>query len=233
MQDECLICGAPLEYLPTERMMECALCHKKEQSKTRCTNGHYVCNACHTKGVDSIFAVCRTETSKDPVEILNRLMALPFCHMHGPEHHILVGCALMTAYKNSGGEIDLDTALAEMKSRAERIPGGACGFWGACGSGVSTGMAVSILTGSTPLSGEGFALAHEMSAKALLAISRTGGPRCCKRDAYLSLAEVVDFFKAHFNVEMPRRDIVCAYSAQNAQCIGSRCPFHKPKGANA
>ena len=113
MQDECLICGAPLEYLPTERMMECALCHKKEQSKTRCTNGHYVCNACHTKGVDSIFAVCRTETSKDPVEILNRLMELSFCHMHGPEHHILVGCALLTAYKNSGGEIDLDTALAE------------------------------------------------------------------------------------------------------------------------
>lgn len=27
--DECLICGAPLEYLPQDTMMECVLCHKK------------------------------------------------------------------------------------------------------------------------------------------------------------------------------------------------------------
>lgn len=27
---------------------------------------------------------------------------------------------------------------------------GACGFWGACGAGISAGMFVSIVTGSTP-----------------------------------------------------------------------------------
>ena len=50
--------------------MECAICHKKELSKTRCVNGHYVCNECHTKGIDSIFGVCLSETSKNPVEIM-------------------------------------------------------------------------------------------------------------------------------------------------------------------
>ena len=36
MNDECLICGSPLEYLETDELMECAVCHKKENSKTRC-----------------------------------------------------------------------------------------------------------------------------------------------------------------------------------------------------
>ena len=92
-------------------------------------NGHYVCNECHTKGIDSIFGVCLTETSKNPVEILNKMMNLPFCHMHGPEHHIVVGAALLTAYKNAGGDIDLSKALTEMKNRGQSVPGGACGFW--------------------------------------------------------------------------------------------------------
>ena len=52
MKEECIICKAPLIYLEKDEMMECVLCHKKELSKTRCEQGHYVCNECHTKGMD-------------------------------------------------------------------------------------------------------------------------------------------------------------------------------------
>ena len=54
MKEECLICEAPLEYLETDEIMECMVCHKKEKSKTRCVKGHYVCNECHTAGMDVI-----------------------------------------------------------------------------------------------------------------------------------------------------------------------------------
>ena len=57
MKDECLICGAPLKYTETETQMECAVCRKKESSNTACENGHYVCNECHTGGMDSIIGV--------------------------------------------------------------------------------------------------------------------------------------------------------------------------------
>lgn len=66
MADECLICKAPLEYLLQDEMMECAVCGKREMSKTRCVNGHYVCSACHTGGMDSIFGLCLAEKSKKP-----------------------------------------------------------------------------------------------------------------------------------------------------------------------
>lgn len=229
MKEECLICKAPLEYLNEDVEMECVLCHKKELSKTRCVNGHYVCNECHTKGIDSIFGVCLAETSKNPVEIINKMMRLPFCHMHGPEHHIMVGAALLTAYKNAGGGIDLKKALTEMKNRGQSVPGGACGFWGACGAGISSGMFVSIISGSTPLASEPFGLSNRMTAKALEAIGTVGGPRCCKRDSYLSILAAVDFVKEHFGVEMEKSEVVCDFSSQNNQCIGKRCPFSKVK----
>ena len=98
MKEECLICKAPLEYLQEDVLMECSICHKSEFSKTRCVNGHYVCNECHSKGVDSIVGLCLNETSCDPIEIIGKMMDMPFCHMHGPEHHIMVGAALLTAY---------------------------------------------------------------------------------------------------------------------------------------
>lgn len=152
-------------------------------------------------------------------------MALPFCHMHGPEHHIMVGSALLTAYKNAGGDIDLSKALSEMQARGKKVPGGACGFWGACGAGVSTGMFVSIITGATPLANEAWGLSNKMTSAALGAIGEVGGPRCCKRDSYLAIIKAVEFVKENLGIEMELDEIKCTHSAQNNQCIGVRCSF--------
>ena len=227
MKEECIVCKAPLAYLETDEMMECALCRKKEASKTRCIHGHYVCNECHTSGMDTIVGLCLRESSKNPVAIIRKMMDQPFCHMHGPEHHVMVGSALLTAYKNAGGPIDLPQALMEMMRRGKSVPGGACGFWGACGAGISAGMFVSIVSKSTPLTVEPFGLSNQMTAKALEQIGTIGGPRCCKRDSYLSILAAIDFAADHFQIYMERPDIVCRYRTQNNQCIGKRCPFAK------
>ena len=153
-------------------------------------------------------------------------MSLPFCHMHGPEHHVIVGSALLTAYKNAGGKVDLVKALYEMQSRGKKVPGGDCGFWGACGAGISAGMFVSIVTGSTPLAVREWQLSNYMTAGALGAIASAGGPRCCKRNSYIAIIKAVEFAKVHFGVAMELGEIKCAHSEQNNQCIGKRCPFY-------
>lgn len=86
-------------------------------------------------------------------------------------------------------------------------------------------MFVSILSKSTPLSVEPFGLSNRMTAKALEEIGAVGGPRCCKRDSYLSILAAVDFAREHFGVEMEKPEVVCTHSGQNNQCIGKRCPF--------
>ena len=225
MKDECLICGAPLKYTETEQEMECILCHKKERSKTVCQKGHYVCNECHMNGIDSIIGLCMKEKSKNPFSILKKMMNMPFCHMHGPEHHIMVGSALLTAYKNAGGKIDLEKSLTEMQARAKKVPGGVCGFWGACGAGISAGMFISIITGSTPLANEEWGLSNQMTSKALGAIGKIGGPRCCKRDSFTAITEAGEFVKENLGIEMETEKPVCTHFEQNNQCIKERCPY--------
>ena len=226
MKEECLICKSPLEYLEKGILMECAICHKKENSKTRCVNGHYVCDECHMSGIDNIFQVCINEESKNPVDILEKMMNLPFCHMHGPEHHVMVGAALLTAYHNADGEVELEKALLEMYKRGKKVPGGVCGFWGACGAGISTGIYMSIITKATPLEKEAWRLSNLMTSRALERIGNAGGPRCCKRDSYLAVQEAVDFTKENLGITMEVSEVHCLRSEQNNQCIQKKCPFY-------
>ncbi len=229
MNEECLICKSPLEYIDGDEIMECVLCHKKQLNKTRCINGHFVCDECHTSGMDEIISICLQSKSKNPIEIIEKMMGMPSCHMRGPEHHTMVGSALLTAYKNLGGDIDLKDALCEMQTRGKQVPGGVCGFWGACGAGISTGMYMSIITKSTPLAKEAWGLSNQMTGRALTAIGKNGGPRCCKRDSYRAIIEAGGFTKEKIGVEMEIDEIECSRSKLNNQCIEERCPFHVKK----
>ena len=175
--------------------------------------------------MQEVYDLCLTSASRDPIAILEAMMDLPFCRMHGPEHHVLVGAALLTAYRNAGGELVLPEALEELYRRAIAVPGAACGFWGACGACLSTGQFLSVVTGSGPLAEEPWGLCIGMTSKALDSLAKVGGPRCCKRDSYLSILAAVDYTGERLGVQMEKTMPVCSRSSKNAQCIGNRCPF--------
>ena len=178
--------------------------------------------------VDPVAALCLADTSRNPIEILEKLMSQPDCPMHGPTHHVLVGAALLTAYNNSlpdSSKLDLKEALAEMRERGEQVPGGACGYMGACGASISTGIFLSIVTRNTPFSTDTWRLCNLCTARALEQVAENGGPRCCKRDSYLSILTTIDFVKENLGVEMVKPEVHCTRSQINEQCIGKKCPF--------
>lgn len=227
-KEACLVCGEELEYFAVDREMECVYCHQKFMSKAACKAGHYVCDSCHAKtAIQHIEEYCLSTKSKNPIEIAMDMMSDPYVHMHGNEHHILVGSALLAAYHNCGGDIDLPTALSEMRARGSKVPGGACGFWGCCGSAVSTGMFMSIVTKSTPLTNEPWGLSNKMTSRALARLGEIGGPRCCKRNTLLSIQQAAIEVEQSLGIkfEMPE-SVVCKFTALNKQCIGLRCPFN-------
>ena len=157
------------------------------------------------------------------------MMSLPTCHMHGPKHHIMVGASLITAYKNAGGNVDLEWSLSEIIRRGKQVPGGACGNWGACGAGISTGMFISIITKSNPLAGESWGLSNLMTSRALARIAETGGPRCCKRDSYNAILAAIEFVDEKFSIKMANTTKpTCSRSAMNNHCLKSKCPFNTP-----
>ena len=227
----CLICGAELEYYQTPRQMVCAMCKKEYETTVACKEGHFICDACHMeKGVAMILDFCQNTESRNPIAMLQQMMARPEIYMHGPEHHVMVGAALLAAYRNCGGRVDLSAALPEMVRRGQQVPGGACGFWGCCGAGVSAGIFVSIITEATPLEKQSWGLANQMTARALQAIGALGGPRCCKRDSFTAVREAVAFVQENLGIsmELPEK-IICGFSRWNEQCKKEACPYYANK----
>jgi hypothetical protein len=227
-ENACLICGKPLVYNKTACDEKCVGCGSIVTSNIKCENGHFVCDSCHgSKGLPVIYYHCCNTDKRDPYAIACEIMQNPAIHMHGPEHHVLIGSALLAAYHNNGGVIDLSEALNIMRQRGSQVPGGICGLWGNCGAGVSAGIFMSIITGSTPLSVKGWRLSNLLTAECLKHIAESGGPRCCKRDGFIAIQTAVSFVSEHMEIKMELSDkLKCTFSRRNKECLKKYCKFY-------
>ena len=169
---------------------------------------------------------CSSADSKNPVEMAMAMMDDKSIFPNGPEHHTLVGAALLAAYKNAGGDLDLPRALAEMRNRSMSVPGGTCGLWGTCGAAVSAGMYWSIVSGSTPMTRGPWAETQRLTSRILARLADLGGPRCCKRTGFVALQEAAAYTAElrGIEMEMPER-ITCRYFHRNRECLRAGCPF--------
>ena len=108
------------------------------------------------------------------------------------------------------------------------MPGATCGMWGVCGAVSSMGAALSIIDGTGPLSTDTSWGKHmEFTSSALFSLSQIGGPRCCKRDAFLSFKKAIGYINENYDVELESNTIECHFSEKNEQCIKGKCPFYK------
>lgn len=176
---------------------------------------------------DLIAEAVRNEMSKNPITIVKSVMHQDFISMHGPEHHFLDGAAFLVAYHNAGCDIDIDDALRELSQRAIQMPGAMCGYWGVCGSTASLGAALSIIHQTGPLSDDEFYRDNmEYTSSVIQEMSEIGGPRCCKRNAFLSILAAVEFVKRKYGVNLESNEVKCEFSSFNSQCLKKRCPFY-------
>lgn len=172
-------------------------------------------------------------TSNNPVAIVKKMMLKDYVNVHGPEHHFLDGAAFATAIKNAGGDFNLDECLNELENRAAKMPGAMCAYWGVCGSTASVAAVLSIIHKTNPLSTDEYYKDNmEFTSEVLSQMSKIGGARCCKRNAFLSLSYGVKFVKEKYGIEMETSDIICEFSQKNKQCLGNGCPFYFAKKSN-
>jgi hypothetical protein len=227
MSQACLICNADLHYDVTAKMMRCVMCNHSFESNAKCINGHFVCNTCHEeKAFDYIESYCNEQQSNNVFAIANKIMRHSSFHMHGPEHHFLVPAVLITAYYNHLGQHQLiKPKLIIAKKRAKQILGGFCGFYGSCGAAIGTGIFLSVVLETTPVSENEWRLCNLITATSLHEIANHGGPRCCKRDTFLALEMAIPFIKENLNIELPSEKISCAFSSHNKECKQEECKY--------
>ena len=222
---DCGVCGKPLVYATDPIVRACDLCGGKQATLIYCPAGHFVCDACHGKtAMDAVRHALATTSLADPMAILEQVMAHPGLPMHGPEHHAIVPGAIIAAAHNAGAPVP-DGCLEAALKRAAKVPGGWCGYYGTCGAAVGVGIAVSVLTGATPLKGEQRSLALGATSCALARMV-DGDPRCCKRASRVAVRAAVEYLHDHLAIDLPADDSVrCSYTARNAQCAGEHCEF--------
>ena len=177
--------------------------------------------------IEMIKQECLNSKTTNPFELLNKIMSFESVPMHGPIHHIIDGACLLSCIHASGVEFDLESALDEMIERGKKMPGATCGHWGVCGSVTSLGAALSILHHTSPLSNDDYYKDHmKFTSMVLEKMSEIGGPRCCKRNAYLSMLTAIEFLEK-YDIHLDKEDVKCSFSSKNNQCIGNRCPFKR------
>ena len=225
----CLVCGKQLVYIESASSAACSYCGALSQTNAACTDGHYVCDSCHgASAKDLIEKYCINTSSTDPIAQAFLLMNNPAVKMHGPEHHFLIPAVLLSSYFNQKGlpAEQRVKSIREARKRAEDVKGGFCGFHGACGAAIGSGIFVSIMSKATPLSVGEWKLSNRMTAESLSKISEQDGPRCCKRSLFLSIISAVDFLAREFGVEIvTNRRPICTFSALNKECHHANCAF--------
>jgi MoaA/NifB/PqqE/SkfB family radical SAM enzyme/SAM-dependent methyltransferase len=223
---DCLVCAAPLVYLDVEQDLRCHYCGEVKRANARCEQGHFVCDACHVEDhVAFIKSFCARSTETDPIALFAAMRRSHLFPMHGPEHHVLVPAAFLTAYRNRFGDLP-QARLNAAIDRAAALPGGTCGYWGACSAALGIGVAYAAILHATPLSAESRGIAQTAVSRILSQLGKLPAPRCCRRESYLVLMSAChlsgDFLPNALSASTPPP---CDQMARNRECAGDTCPL--------
>ena len=227
----CMVCGAPLEYRTGIRQQACHVCGLEKPADARCARGHFICDACHTRGtLDRIRSLCLASEEADMLRLFHEVRSGARLPMHGPEHHALVPGVILATCRNLGGPVTREDILAGIE-RGTQVPGGFCGFVGACGAALGVGIAFGIIAQSTPLTPGPRQTLHRVVAEVVASLADRKAARCCQRECHLALVEAARLSRNTLPVVL-RADhpSPCGQAANNPECIRKACTLY-PAGA--
>jgi hypothetical protein len=226
----CMICGAPLEYLETPVDVVCNYCGKKETAYVRCPKGHYVCNECHGKGAfELVRDVAFTTDEKDPLAIAEILMGHPKIPIMGCEHAIIATASLLAALKNEGSlEVSNEQIIEAMKRTQKQSIPPYCALTGVCGIAIGIGAAFSVILGAQYPKDREPAITMHVVSRVIDTIANDVGPMCCKSFVRTALGVAYNAVKEYFNIDLPihREKISCFYSKRHPHgCRKNKCLY--------
>lgn len=225
----CMVCGAALDYLDVAIETACAYCGRKQITAAVCADGHFVCDACHTRdGLVAIRRICLTTTESDMIALMTSIRRHPSIPLHGPEHHAMLPGIIIATYRNLGGKIS-DEQIETGIERGSQVAGGYCGFVGACGAALGVGIAFSIIMGANPIKAAERQTAQIAVHAALGEIASFEAARCCQRDSWIALREAARLSRKMLPIELQAQaPLVCRQHKINKECIEEACPLFDP-----
>lgn len=224
----CKVCGSKTIFSEDGNEFVCSVCGKVKKQGESCSNEHHVCENCRvSSNYDVISSICLDSKHKDPLALAVEIMNLPIIKQHGGEHHFIVPAVLMTSIHNTTGKPD---NLADTLKRAEKLAAEtpvSCTFkQGTCGAAIGTGIFLKVFSERDEIIEEEFSLSDSLTADSLKTIENTHGPRCCKRDTYISIEQAVYFLRDKYAVDLPMTEAKCTFSLRNETCGHEECSYY-------
>ncbi len=225
----CILCGDDLEKMKDSLELSCDFCNKTSKISHQCKSGHLICDSClEMPTKEFIKNICLKYKGINPIELAVEIMNSPVIRMHGPEHHFIVPAVLTTCLINAGKmKGSLEEKLEIIERRALKETPQACSYdLRTCGAAIGTGVFLSVFLDREQGDEDEWSVANQITAESLKKVAASGGPRCCKRDTYLSLESAIEFLKNQFAIDLPKSEAKCTFSLRNKSCKREDCNFY-------
>lgn len=222
----CMVCGEGLVYSQVSQENRCYYCGKTVQTSVTCKENHFVCDTCHAKeALEVIEHICAHSNETDMLALFETIRKHPSVPKHGPEHHAMVPAIIVTAFKNSGGNVAQD-ALHVAITRGASVMGGACGFLGVCGAASGVGIGFAIALGASPVKAQSRQLAQQATHAVLGEIATYEAARCCNREVWTALTIAAKLSEMFLHVKLEAAALSkCDQKKFNQYCYGKLCPI--------
>lgn len=172
---------------------------------------------------------CIKSDEINPVAMALKMMKSPMVRMHGPEHHYLTAAVLAAAYCNAKN-MPKEEMLEQLRVRSRKIPPAVCGYYGVCGDVMAAGTFASTVLGTTYMSREEWQITAMMSLRCLNEVSKSIGPRCCKRTTITVLMAAADAMEELLGAKLENLEKhICSFSKMNEDCTKENCSFYEHK----
>ena len=225
----CILCSEDTYKPNRESVSMCDFCGNSSAIVKECDNGHTFCANCSDLHVvDSVKAKCLKYNGYDPIELAVEIMNSPLVKMHGAEHHFIVPAVLLTCVYNKEGKGALLTEHIEKIDRRSHVetPSQCSYDLKMCGAAIGSGVFLSVYLDRELSDEDQWSPANGIVAEGLKKIAAAGGPRCCKRDTYLTIQASVEFLKNNFAIDLPMSEAKCTFSLRNKSCKREDCNFY-------
>ena len=224
----CMRCGSPLVYLEQDLEKTCCYCGNMFQANAVCEKGHFVCDKCHNgDALEVVKHLCLTTRETDMIELMNTIRSHPLIPLHGPEHHFALPGVMVATYRNLGGNVDRQDIITAI-DRGKSIPGGTCGFWGACGAPLGAGIGFGIMLKSNPVKPFERQIVQKITGKIIDELGTLQASRCCQRETWTTLKMAALFSKEFLPIPLRAEGSTrCFQKKFNNECPGKLCPYFK------
>lgn len=225
----CIICGDEASLPMHETSAICDFCGETKSIALICNSHHHICSKCmELTPTEFVRKKCLSYKGYNPIELAVEIMNSPLIGLSGVEHHYITPAVLLTCTHNRFNKPEeLAATLENTMNRAICETPAQCTYIASyCGAAIGTGVFLNIFMGRDSSNTDEWMEENTLIAACIAKIADFNGPRCCKRDTYLSIIATIEYLKEKFNIELPVSDAKCTFSLRNKSCGREECNFY-------